>query len=508
VFLALGAAVIVALLASVAVGRVLARNIVRPITRLRDEADEVASDRLPAAVAATAEGGEPPPVEPIDVGSDDEVGELADSFNEVQRTAIGLAADQALLRRNFSDLFVYLGRRNQNLLGRQLELIDDLERDEEDPDLLGSMFRLDHLATRMRRNAESLLVIAGQEPTRTWAEPVAIRDVVRAASSEVEDYVRVRLGPITDIRIRGEAVSDIAHLLAELLENGLRHSPAPAPVTVCGQPYSGGAYAISVSDQGLGLSEEEIEAINRRMSTTPEHDPAEDIPTSSLGLFVVSRLARRHGCRVRLTGQDRGVVAWVLLPSQLLAPTAEDQFASPAPSTTDPDAAARSAPEVAAPAPSASAITPPAARRPATVAEALTLRPIDPDQPIVVTEPEGRETAGSARVREPQSSTPSRTPSGLTRRVSRARHTDAADPETSGAADPETSGAADPETSGAADPETSGAADPETSDAAEASTPPPRRQSAQDFGRGLRSFQQAVERGRSETQSGPVGEPS
>lgn len=463
VFLALGAAVIVAFLASVAVGRILANNIVRPITRLRDEADDVAGDRLPAAVAVTAEGGEPPLVAPIDVGTDDEVGELADSFNEVQRTAVDLAADQARLRRNFSDLFVYLGRRNQNLLGRQLELIDDLEQEEEDPDLLGSMFQLDHMATRMRRNAESLLVIAGEEPTRTWAEPVAVRDVVRAASSEVEDYARVRLGSIADIRIRGEAVSDLAHLLAELLENGLRFSPSPSPVTVCGQRYGEDGYALSVSDKGLGLGDEELEAINRRMAATPDHDPAEDIPTSSLGLFVVKQLARRHGCRVLLTSEDRGVVAWILLPPPLLTAASGEGAAPPATARADTAAPARSAPASTE------------RHRPDTADEALTLRPLDPDQPIEVAEPERPEPAGPDPLGETDAPAPSHTASGLSRRVSRARRPRPAAPGT-----------------------------PDPTDAAT----PPRRRSAAEVGRGLRSFQEAVERGRSETQPVPGDEPS
>lgn len=483
VFLALGAAVVVAFLASIAVGRILARSIVRPITQLRDEADEVSSDRLPEAVAVIAEGGEPAPVEPIDVKSEDEIGELADSFNEVQRTAVALAADQAFLRRNISDLFLYLGRRNQNLLGRQLALIDDLERGEEDPDLLASMFRLDHLATRMRRNAESLLVIAGEEPTRTWSAPVAVRDVVRAAASEVEDYARVRLGQIADARIRGEAISDIAHLLAELLENGLRYSPDPAPVTVCGQYYHGDAYAISVSDQGLGMGEREIQAINRGMETTREHDAAGEIPTSSLGLFVVSRLARRHGCRVRLTSQDQGVVAWVLLPASLLASTAPPRPAPSAPPRTPraefpADAAVPATPAAPASPAKPSAVPVPSAEtsRPATAAEALTLRTTDPDRPMAVTEPELPQPADPAPARSSPSSPVDRTSSGLTRRVSKASQ--------------------------------AAPAVPGGVDTTEAPPPPTQRRSAEDMGWGLQSFQRAVAKGRAESEQSTDGEPS
>ena len=379
VFLAIALAVFVAFLTSLIVGRVLARNIVRPITRLRDEADSVAGDRLPATVAAVADGGDPPPAVPIDVGSDDEVAELADSFNEVQSTAIDLAADQAILRRNFSDLFVYLGRRNQNLLGRQLELIDELERNEDDAELLASLFDLDHLATRMRRNAESLLVIAGREPTRTWTQPVAVRDVVRGASSEVQDYARVRLGQFADAFLRGESASDIAHLLAELVENALRYSPPTSTVTLCGQPYRQNAYAISVSDEGLGLDEEALTAINDDLEAAATGDDPERIPTSSLGLFVVGRLARRHGCQVRLTSGAKGTVAWVLLPPSLLAEDpsrqAPDEAAAPEPPPS---------PSVAQPEPQ-----PPVQPKPQPVAQPEPQPPVQPKpQPVAQPEPQ------------------------------------------------------------------------------------------------------------------------
>ena len=315
------------------VSRILARNVVTPITQLATQAHDVADVRLPATVAEVASGESEnvPEVEPVLVESDDEVAELAEAFNSVQATAVDLAAEQAVSRRNISDLFVYLGRRNQNLIGRQLSLIESLERSEEDPELLEQLFSLDHVATRMRRNAESLLVLAGEESTRTWSKPVSVSNLVRAASAEVEDFTRVEIGAMEDATVRGDAVSDVAHLLAELIENALKYSPPQTPVQVAGRRIQDG-YGLAVTDQGIGMQAEELVDVNQRLANPGD---LERLPTSYLGLYVVARLAARHECRVQLVqGEHGGITAWIYLPPSLTSADA----AGPEPMAPPPEA--------------------------------------------------------------------------------------------------------------------------------------------------------------------------
>ena len=196
-----------------------------------------------------------PTVDPVAVHTRDEVADVSDALNTVQDTALDLAVEQAVLRRNIADSFVNLGRRNQNLLGRQLDFITELETNETDPDTLANLFRLDHLATRMRRNAESLLVLAGIEPPRKWAAPVRLTDVIRAALGEVEDYQRVTVRGVEPATIIGSAAADLAHLLAELIENALVFSPPDQTVDIRGRnrarPPHG--YTLAIIDSGLGM---------------------------------------------------------------------------------------------------------------------------------------------------------------------------------------------------------------------------------------------------------------
>jgi K+-sensing histidine kinase KdpD len=228
---------------------------------------------------------------------------------------VRVAAEQAALRRSVADMFLSLGRRLQALVHRQLELLDELERTEADPQQLRSLFRLDHLATRMRRNAENLLVLSGAEPVRRWSDPVPLPRVIRAASAEIEDYNRVGIMPMADVRVVGHAVSDVVHLLAELIENAAAFSPPGTRVQVSGEPAAHG-YLLEIEDQGIGMSDEELEEANEQLATPASIDLA---GAQRLGFYVVGRLAARHGVKMRLRRSwFGGVAALVLLPSELL----------------------------------------------------------------------------------------------------------------------------------------------------------------------------------------------
>jgi K+-sensing histidine kinase KdpD len=248
------------------------------------------------------------------VASGDEVGEVATVMNTVQRTVVDLAVRQAVLRRSLADSFVSLGRRNQNLVSRQLDLLTDLQRVEADPDVLAQLFRLDHLATRMRRNAESLLVLAGEESPRQWRAPVGVLETLRSALGEVEDYQRVHLSAVEPFTIPGHAAADLAHLLAELLENALLYSPPDQRVAVHGV-RQGGGYTIAIVDAGVGMPAGELVAANRRLAGAESFTVA---PSKYLGHYVAGNLAARHGIRVRLqTATNPGVTAIVELPAQI-----------------------------------------------------------------------------------------------------------------------------------------------------------------------------------------------
>jgi signal transduction histidine kinase len=306
----------VAVLTSLAV----AQSMVRPLKRLRAGALRVAEHRLPAAVDASrtvGRGGVEVLVEPIGEDSADEIGEVARAFDVVHRAAVRLASEQAALRRSISDMFLNLARRSQALIDRQLELIDELE-EEADSKTLSSLFQLDHLATRMRRNAENLIVLSGTEPARRWSRPIPLVEVVRAAAQEVEEYRRVRLLDVGGLDLAGHAAADVVHLLAELIENATAFSPPGTPVRVTGQPTAAG-YVVEVEDRGLGMSESELAQANRRLADPPAIDAA---LSQRLGLFVVGKLAQRHGIKAQLRHSwCGGVTALVLLPSALTIPS-------------------------------------------------------------------------------------------------------------------------------------------------------------------------------------------
>ena len=336
---AVGAAVLIVLLLALLLTTVIGRSMVRPLRRLRSGALEVAGVRLPETVRRMSDTdgtAVPLEVEPIDVDSADEIGEVARAFDQVHREALRLAANEAALRGNVNAMFVNLSRRSQSLVERQIRLIDDLEQGEQDADRLSSLFQMDHLATRMRRNSENLLVLAGHDATRRWNQPVALVDVLRAAVSEIEQYERVTLNVQPGIAVRGHAVNDVVHLLAELAENATSFSSAETPVVVAGHLLSSGGVLLDITDQGVGMGAEEMAHANWRLDNPPVVDVA---VSRRMGLFVVARLAARHGIRVRLRpAAAGGLTALVWLPDEVISHSTDtgsgyrrfDQASSPA----------------------------------------------------------------------------------------------------------------------------------------------------------------------------------
>jgi len=314
-----GAGAAVILLLTLLLSVFVRRSIVTPIRLLAARAKSVASKELPEAVQQVQQlpaDSAVPRVAPFDVGSRDELAELGASFNSVQDAAVDLAVEQAMARRVVSENLVNIARRNQNLLGRTLGFISTLEQGERDPESLDNLFRLDHLTTRMRRNAQSLLVLAGAEPTRLWAPAVSLGDVVRAALSEVENYGQVELAVLGDIGVQGAVASEIAHLLAELLENATSFSPPNTTVTVVGRAVPDG-HQLAIFDYGLGMSAEDLAEANRRLNQVSSFDRETN---KMLGFQVVARLAARHQVNVMLTTTPggTGVTAIVRLPKSIL----------------------------------------------------------------------------------------------------------------------------------------------------------------------------------------------
>ncbi len=312
-----------------------------PLKKLTSAAYTLSTERLPGLVERLrnpeeAEGQSlAETLTPIDISSKDEIGQLADAFNSIQHVTVEVAEEQAqLLRKGIGDIFINLARRNQTLLDRQIEFIDQLEANEEDPDQLDNLFKLDHLATRMRRNAESLLVLAGAEPPRRRGRPVALADVVRVAIGEVEDFARIQLLALDDATVGGNVAVDLAHLLSELMENATHFSPPDTMVEVVGHRADDGSYIISVSDQGIGMSADQLSEANVQLANPPLVGLA---LSRSLGFIVIGRLAQRFAISVKLTASPSGgVTALVTLPDDLV--TYEGEPPRPAP-------AAESAPQ-------------------------------------------------------------------------------------------------------------------------------------------------------------------
>jgi signal transduction histidine kinase len=299
-------------------------RITRELTGFRTAVRALADERLPALVRRLRHGEdvdvavEAPPLN-LDTRTR-EVTETADAFSAVQRTAIEAAVGQAQLRKGVSNVFRSLARRNQSLLQRQLKMLDEMERGTHDPEALAQLFRLDHLTTRMRRQAEGLIILSGAAPGRGWRQPVPVVEVQRGAIGEIEDYVRVDL--ITESRdfITGTAVADVTHLLAELVENAVLYSPPETRVQVRTSRVANG-YVVEVEDRGLGIPDETLDTFNERLAQPPEFDLAD---SDQLGLFVVSRLAARHQIKVSLRGSPYGgTAAIVLMPHRLVVAEAD-----------------------------------------------------------------------------------------------------------------------------------------------------------------------------------------
>ncbi|MFD8980521.1 nitrate- and nitrite sensing domain-containing protein [Streptomyces sp. NPDC059564] len=306
-------ALAVSLVLSVRIGR----DLIRDLSRLRKDAHEASGVRLPSVMRRLAAG------ETVDVETEaprlefekDEVGQVALALNSLQRAAVEAAVKQAELRRGVSEVFVNLARRNQVLLHRQLTLLDTMERRTEDTEELADLFRLDHMTTRMRRHAEGLVILSGAAPSRQWRKPVQLMDVVRAAVAEVEDYERIEVRRLPRLGIEGPAVADVTHLIAELLENATVFSPPHTAVQVHGERVANG-FTLEIHDRGLGMTPEALLDANLRLAETPEFELSD---TDRLGLFVVSRLARRHSVRVVLQPSPYGgTTAVVFLPVELL----------------------------------------------------------------------------------------------------------------------------------------------------------------------------------------------
>ncbi|MDQ1289958.1 MAG: hypothetical protein QG622_3524 [Actinomycetota bacterium] len=303
-------------------------RIVRPIRHLIRQAERAATDHLPNALAkikAMDAEDEPPVLPPLVVRTRDELHDLGEALTTLQDSALGQAIEQHRADRETSEMLVNLGRRNQNLLGRMLSYVTELERKEQDPEVLSQLFRLDHATTRIRRNAESMLVLAGAHQTRTWSRPVSVIDVVRAALSEIEEYIRVDLHHIEDALVNGSAVADVVHLIAELVENATHFSPPTTQVTVIGQRVREG-YRLRVIDQGVGMTQRELEDANQRIRRS------DGVRTNAklLGLHVVGRLARRRSIEATLEpSAGRGITASILLPESVLGLAQSSSDGSP-----------------------------------------------------------------------------------------------------------------------------------------------------------------------------------
>jgi signal transduction histidine kinase len=357
------------------------RTMLKPLRALRRSALDIAYTRLPETVHKILADPDPVAasknaVEPVPVTTREEIGELARSFDAVHEQAIKMAAEQALLRENVNGIFVNLSRRSQRLVERQLGVIDRLEADEQDPDHLASLFELDHLSTRLRRNGESLLVLSGAGLAKSVPKPVSAADVIGAAVSEIEQYARVEVGVIPDVAVRGLTVHDLVHLLAELLDNATYFSEPETKVSVRAVVSRRRALALQITDRGVGMSEEQLAEANKRLADPPDLDVS---VTRRMGLYVVARLAKRHGVEVRLRENEDiegGVIARIVVPAELLGPVVEE---APPPPGQSPSEISWPAEESGTPEPEVSAPSP----RPPSVAEQTAadgLRPLA--QPI------------------------------------------------------------------------------------------------------------------------------
>lgn len=381
--------VLAAIVAALVIVLLVARSLIQPLRVLRDGALKVAHEDLEREIARVRAGDERAP-EPLPVYTSEEIGQVAHAVDELHTQALLLAGDEARLRLLVNDMFETMSRRNRSLVDQQLSLIDRLERNEQDPERLDSLFRLDHLAARMRRIGANLLVLAGAQASRgDQRAPQPLSTLINAATSEVEDYRRVETPTVPDATVLGTAAGDIVHLLAELIDNALRYSPPMSPVRVSASRRNDGGVLIQVVDAGLGMTEGDRRIANMRLRAGGEVTPDN---ARHMGLFVVGRLADRHGIRVRLRNSSRdghrpGTTAEVYLPPAVLV--GADDYAGPRPA--------------------------PAPRRMATVEEAVAAADYDESAEFAAP-PEPAERNGSHSPESPATLLPRRTPglSGIT----------------------------------------------------------------------------------------------
>jgi signal transduction histidine kinase len=414
-------AALIAVIAAVLVAWRVSRSITRPLRALSRDAQSMADEQLPSAVAEILDaplGEDPAPPEPapITITTNDEVSDVAHALGDVERSALGLAVEQATLRRTIAESYVNLGRRNQNLLSRLLAAVGELEQGEADPERVVQLHKLDHLATRMRRNAESLLVLSEVDVGPRWHPPVRVLDVVRAALGEIENYQRVVVRTLDPVMIVGGAASDVTHLLAELIENGIKHSPPHELVEIRGRMTPDG-YSLAVVDHGLGMSADEIARANQRLAGAERPTVA---VSKHLGHFVAAALAGRNRIEVRLQGSEVvGIAAIVDLPAEIIGPTPPDPMrelvAPAAPAAPAPPPAPEPLP--AAPAGPSAAARPPVPPPPEPYpgpAHAPAAPPVpEPPAPAPTPAPAPISVGGG---------TPAVTASGLVRRVRGAQH--------------------------------------------------------------------------------------
>ncbi|MEV6341118.1 ATP-binding protein, partial [Nocardia vinacea] len=315
-----GGVVVVSLLAFL-IAIVLANRVINRLKRLRGETLALADERLPELMRRLGEGELiDPEAESAELNyGDDEIGQVAKAFQHAHAAAVAGAVNEARTREGVKAVFLNIAHRSQIVVHRQLEILDKAEDRQEDPALLDTLFRLDHLATRERRNAENLIILGGGQPGRQWRNPVPLIDLVRSAVGETLDYARVRVARLPETHVLGAVVADLIHLLAELVDNATSFSPPQSRVEVSGNVVGKGVVA-EISDQGMGMTESEIARVNEMLRNPPDFGVAALSSDSRLGLFVVAQLAARHGVSIRLSESDYGGIrAIVLIPSALLA---------------------------------------------------------------------------------------------------------------------------------------------------------------------------------------------
>jgi signal transduction histidine kinase len=299
----------------------MSRRLIERLTRLRTETLDLAENRLPELVERVRTGADVR-VDEVKLGEygRDEIGEVADAFNKAQQTAVASALQEAKTREGTNKVFLNIAHRSQVIVHRQLKTLDEAERQQEDPEQLELLFQLDHLTTRQRRNAENLIILGGGQPGRRWRNPVSLAEVVRGAAAETEDFARVKAAKLPPRKVIGPAVGDLVHLLAELIDNAATFSPPGSRVEVRGNIVGRGV-VLEIEDQGLGIEADRIDDLNSMLANPPDFGIMALSNEPRLGLFVVARLAARHGIGVTLRESAYGGTrAIVLVRSELLGP--------------------------------------------------------------------------------------------------------------------------------------------------------------------------------------------